>query len=67
MKFMKTDLNLISIEITKLCNMKCVMCVSHGAALYKDQADKQPNFMDKSLFEDIVKQYKKLQHILGIY
>ena len=58
---MKTDLTLISIELTKLCNMKCVMCVSHGAGLYKGQADKQPNFMDKLLFKDIIHQYKKLQ------
>ena len=57
---MKAELNLLTVEWTKLCNLKCIMCVSHGAGLYAGQADKQPGFMEQSLFESIVDQYTYL-------
>ncbi len=53
------------IEVTKHCNMKCTMCVSHADKLYQGQADSQPNFIDFEFFKDLVQQYKALKQNVG--
>lgn len=55
------DLNLLAIEVTKLCNLRCKMCISHNPSLYQGQADNQPNFIDINLFKHIVDQYSNLK------
>lgn len=56
----EADLKYLAIEITNRCNLKCSMCVSHGATVYKGQAEGYPPFMDIDLFREIVAQYKRL-------
>lgn len=58
---MKTALNPIAIEVTNRCNMKCLMCVSHGAELYEGQADEDPPYMDVDFFRSIIDQYVAME------
>lgn len=55
--FNKPYLKSLSIEATNRCNLKCAMCVSHGAQLYQGQADSHPAFIDMDFFKSIIEQY----------
>ncbi len=54
------QLHPLTIEVTNRCNMKCIMCVSHGAMWYQGQSDNMPKFIDDEFFKDVVLQYKAL-------
>ncbi len=63
---MTPSLNSLAIEITNRCNLKCIMCCSHGDELYKGQRKSHPPYMDINFFKDIIDQYKKMPSLSKI-
>ena len=55
------DLNSLAVEVTNRCNMRCKMCVSHGASHYRGQADGHPPFLSEELFRSLIDQYAALK------
>lgn len=51
----------LAIEATNRCNLSCKMCVTHGAGLYKGQADTHPAFIEVDFFARLVKEYGRLE------
>lgn len=48
--------NSISIEVTNRCNLRCIMCPTHGESLKKSPIDDFPFYMDFELFTKIIDQ-----------